>query len=82
MLQDDIYDSEESLSSSSSENDLFENVEKITIEPKKAAKRKSILISVPREIVNMDEEDDGQEESKSQDNNQTSYNPDMFNLND
>ena len=69
----------------SDENDLFENINKIDIE-KKLTKKKSILIKVPREIVNVDENesdsrDDGEEELKSQEK-EISYNPDLFDLND
>ena len=80
--QDYNYESGDSVSSSlSDENELFENINKIEM---KLQKKKSILIKVPREIVNVDEDesgDDVEEELKSQEK-EISYNPDLFDLNE
>ena len=54
--QDYNYESGDSVSSSmSDENELFENINKIEM---KLQKKKSILIKVPREIVNVVDEDE------------------------
>lgn len=83
VCYDDISGSGGSVSSSISDPadqqiNLFENMESLDLIPK-VAKRKSILVKIPRDIVNMEE--DEKEESKSQENQQAA-DLNLFSLND